>query len=102
MKIRKNDTVKIITGKEKGKTGKALKVLPQKNSVLIEGLNLYKKHVKPKKQGEKGQTVLVPRPIHISNIMLVCPACHENIKVGLKLENEDKVRYCKKCFAILK
>ncbi|MEK7555235.1 MAG: 50S ribosomal protein L24 [Patescibacteria group bacterium] len=99
MKIHKNDTVQIITGKDSGKTGKVLKVFPKRGSILIDGLNIYKKHAKPKKQGEKGQIVLVPRPINVSNIMIVCSACHKNTKVGYKLENKNKVRYCRKCSA---
>ncbi len=99
MKIRKDDTIKIITGKDKGKAGKVLKVFSVKGSVLVDGLNIYKKHVKPKKQGEKGQTVLVPRPINVSNVMIVCPACDKNTKIGYKLENKNKVRCCRKCSA---
>lgn len=99
MKIKKNDTVQIITGKDRGKTGKVLKVFPQKGSILIDGLNIYKKHAKPKKQGEKGQIVLVPRPINVSNVMIVCSACNKNTKVGYKSENKNKVRYCRKCKA---
>ncbi|MEE8131780.1 MAG: 50S ribosomal protein L24 [Candidatus Paceibacterota bacterium] len=99
MKIRKGDTVKIITGKDRGKTGKVLKVFPKRSSILIEGLNIYKKHVRPKKQGEKGQIVLVPRPINVSNTMIVCSACNKNTRVGYRLENKNKVRYCRKCSA---
>lgn len=99
MRIRKNDTIKIITGKDKGKTGKVLKVLLKKNKILIEGLNLYKKHVRPKRQGEKGEIVLVPRPIDASNIMLVCSSCNRAVRVGYRFEGEIKVRYCKKCKA---
>lgn len=99
MKIRKGDTVKITAGKDKGKTGKVLKVLPAKGKILIEGLNLYKKHVRPKRQGEKGQMVSVPRPIDVSNIMLYCPNCGRAVRVGFRLENKNKLRYCKKCGA---
>lgn len=99
MKIHKGDTIRIITGKDKGKTGKILKTFPKKNRILIEGLNLYKKHVKPKKQGEKGQVVLVPRPVDISNVAIICPACNKNAKVGNRLESGSKARYCKRCKA---
>lgn len=99
MKIHKGDTVKIITGKDKGKTGKILKVLLKKNSILIEGLNLYKKHVRPKRQGEKGEMVLVPRPVDISNVMLFCPNCGQAVKIGYRFDAERKSRICKKCGA---
>jgi len=99
MKIIKGDTVKIITGKDKGKTGKILKVLLKKNSILIEGLNLYKKHVRPKHQGEKGEMVLVPRPIDVSNVMFVCPNCGQAVKIGYRFDAERKLRICKKCGA---
>ncbi len=97
MKIKKGDTVKIITGKDRNKTGKVMKVLPKKSRVLIEGLNLYKKHVRPKTQGEKGQTVMVPRPLGVSNVMLVCSVCGQATRIGFRKEGDNKVRYCKKC-----
>lgn len=99
MKIHKGDTIKIITGKDSGKTGKVLKVIPKKDKILIEGLNLFKKHVRPKKQGEKGQTILVPRPINVSNAMILCASCSRAVKIGYRLEGEKKERICKKCKA---
>lgn len=99
MRIKKGDTVKIIQGKEKGKTGKVLKIMPKDERILVEGLNLYKKNVKPKKQGEKGQIVTIPRSMNASNTMLVCPACGKATRVGAVVENEKKVRVCKKCSA---
>ncbi len=101
MKIHKGDTVKIIIGKDKDKTGKILRVFPKKNKILIEGLNLYKKHVRPKRQGEKGQIVLVPRPINVSNAMLVCPSCNRAARINYRFEGEIKKRYCKKCSAAI-
>jgi len=97
MKIKKNDTVKIMVGKDKGKTGKILNISLKENKILVEGLNLYKKHVKPKKQGEKGQIISMSRPINISNVMIICPSCGSSAKVGFRFENENKIRYCKKC-----
>mgnify|MGYP000844974645 CR=1 FL=1 len=98
MKIHKNDTVKIISGKDKGKVGKVLKVFPKENKILVEGLHLFKKHVKPKKQGQKGEVILTPQPLHVSNVMFVCPACQKPTKVGYQVENnQEKIRICKKC-----
>lgn len=99
MKIKKGDAVKIITGKDKGKTGKILKVLLKKDKILIEGLNLYKKHVRSKRQGEKGEVVLVPRPIDVSNVMLVCQNCGQAVKIGYRFDAERKLRICRKCKA---
>ncbi|MBN2197817.1 50S ribosomal protein L24 [Candidatus Wolfebacteria bacterium] len=97
MKMKKGDIVKITTGKDKGKTGKILKTLIKKDKILIEGLNLYKKHVRPKREGEKGQMVSVPRPIDISNTALICSSCNQATKIGHRFENKKKVRFCKKC-----
>jgi len=101
MKIKKGDNVKIIAGKDGGKSGKVLKILTDKNKILVEGLNLYKKHVRPKNQGEKGQVVSVPRPIDASNIMLICSACGRAVRVGYRAEGDAKKRYCKKCSALI-
>jgi len=97
MKIRKNDTIKIITGKDKGKTGKVLKVFPVQNRILVEGLNLFKKHVRPKREGEKGQTIDVSRPLNVSNAMLVCGNCGKTTRVGFVVEEKNKFRVCRKC-----
>jgi len=97
MKIYKNDQVLIISGKDRLKTGKVLNVFPEKETVLVEGANLRKKHVKPKRSGEKGQIVQVPAPLHISNIKLICKNCGKAVRVGYKKEGEKKYRFCKKC-----
>lgn len=73
--IKKNDQVKAIAGKDKGKTGKVLRVFPDEGKVIVEGLNMVKKHSKPRKEGEKGQRIEVPGKINVSNVMLVCPKC---------------------------
>ncbi len=99
MKIKKGDTVKILIGKDKNKAGKVIKTLPSVGKVLIEGLNMFKKSVKPKKQGEKGQIVSFPRAINVSNVMLVCPNCKAAARVGYVIEGDDKKRVCKKCQA---
>lgn len=101
MKIKKDDTVLVIVGKDRGRKGKVLKVLPKKDKVFIEGLNIIKKHVKPKREGEKGQTVEVPRAIDVSNVKLVCPRCKKTTRVGYRVKEEKnrkkKYRVCKKC-----
>ena len=97
MKIKKGDQIQIIAGKDKGKAGKVLRVIPGNLRIVIEGLNLIKKHMKPKKGGEKGQRIEVPASINISNVMLVCPKCGKLTRVGFKVNQEDKLRICKKC-----
>lgn len=102
MNIKKNDKVLILTGKDKGKKGKVLQVLPQRNKVVVEGLNLILKHVRPKKQNEKGQRIQFPSPLDISNVILLCPKCDKRTRVGYKrLENKKKVRVCRKCKEVM-
>ena len=98
MKIRKGDTIKIIRGKDRGKKGKVMQVFIKDNRLSIEGLNLKIKHTRPKKEGEKGQTVQFPGPMDIANVMLICPKCNKPTRVGYKkLENKKKIRRCHKC-----
>ena len=98
MKIKKDDKVIILSGKYKSKKGKVLKAIPKDGRIIVEGVNIVKKHRRPKKQGEKGQRIEVASPIDISNAMLICPKCGKNTRVGYKvLENKEKVRICKKC-----
>lgn len=102
MQIRKGDTVKIIGGKDNGKTGKVIKVLPQDKKIVIENLNLRVKNAKPRKQGEKGQRIQFPAPLNISNAALICPKCGRPTRVGHKiLEDKKKVRICKKCKEVI-
>lgn len=101
MKIKKNDNVIVIAGKEKGKQGKVLRVFagdpPAGGKVLVEGLNLRKKHQRPRKQGEKGQVVEMAHPMHISNVLLYCPSCKQGVRLGAKVNGAKKLRVCKKC-----
>jgi len=97
MKIRKDDTVLIISGKDKGKKGKVLKAFPKKRKVLVEGVNIRKKHIRPRREGEKGQIVEIPTPIDVSNVKLICPKCKKATRVGYKIMEQKKYRICKKC-----
>jgi len=98
-KILQNDKVMVITGKDKNKIGKVLKVLRKKDKVLVEGINKVKRHVKPNPyRNEPGGIVEKEAPIHISNVALVCESCSKPTRVGFKItEDGKKVRYCKKC-----
>lgn len=97
MKIRKGDNIKMLSGKDRGKTGKVSRVLSKEGKVLVDGLNLVKKHVRPKKQGEKGQRVSVPAAVDASNLMLICPKCSKPTRVAYKQGEKNKYRICKKC-----
>ena len=98
MNIKKGDTVQIISGKDKGKKGKVLQVFQSDNKVVVEGLNLTVKNVRPKKMGEKGQVVKYNAPLNASNVKLFCSKCNKPVKVGYKnLDNKKKIRICKKC-----
>ena len=97
MKIHKNDQVLIISGKDKGRKGKVIEALPKQARVIIENINLRKKHVRPKKSGEKGQIVESPGPLSISNVKIICPKCSKAVRVGYKIEGKKKYRICKKC-----
>ena len=99
MKIHKNDTVLIISGKDRGRKGKVLQSLPKAGKVLVEGINIRKKSVRPKKSGEKGQIVEMPGFLDISNVKIVCPKCGKATRVEYKISKDKKVknRICKKC-----
>ena len=97
MKIHKNDQVLIISGKDRGRKGKVIEAFPKKKKVIVEGISLRKKHVRPKKSGEKGQIIEMPASIHISNVKLICPKCGKATREGYKTEKEKKYRICKKC-----
>ena len=98
MKIKTGDKVKILQGKDKGKQGKVIQVMLKDNKVVVEGINLFIKHVKPKREREKGQRVEFPAPMDVSKVMLVCPRCSKAVRVGHRvLENGKRVRICGKC-----
>lgn len=102
MKIRKNDNVLITTGKDKGKKGKVRKALPDKNSVIVEGLNLIKRHSKTKGKTRQAGIIELEAPVHVSNVMLVCNKCNKPTRVGYrKLEDGKRVRYCHACSEII-
>lgn len=97
MKIKTGDLVTIISGDEKGKQGKVLKVLPKDNAVVVEGLNIVKKHVKPNQNNTKGSIVEKPNKIHISNVALVDPKTNKPTRIGYKIGKDNKkVRVAKK------
>ena len=115
MRIKKGDTVQVLSGNDKGKKGEVLEVMPKDSKVVVKGVNVRKKHIKPRKQGEEGGIIPVECAIDSSIVNVVCPSCGEMIKphrvcpkcgkttrVEYKVENDKKVRVCKKCGANIK
>ncbi len=100
MNIKKGDTVKVLSGKDKGKQGVVIRSLPQKQRVVVEKINTMKKAMRPTQQNPQGGISTIEAPIHVSNVMLVCPKCNEATRVANKrTEDGKKVRVCKKCSA---
>jgi len=99
MNIKRGDNVKMLNGKDRGKTGKVLFAFPEEGKIVIEGLNKVARHLRPKKQGQKGQIVHKERAIDASKVMLVCKSCGKPTRIGKKLVGDTKVRVCKKCGA---
>jgi large subunit ribosomal protein L24 len=97
MKIKKGDTILMISGKDKGKKGKVVESLPRKGRIIVEEVNLVKKSVRPKKSGEKGQLVKIALAFPVSKVKLICPKCGKATRVGYKIEGDKKFRVCKKC-----
>ncbi|OGH20076.1 MAG: 50S ribosomal protein L24 [Candidatus Levybacteria bacterium RIFCSPHIGHO2_02_FULL_37_13] len=97
MKLKKGDTVKIIKGKDQGKTGKIEKVLSKVNKVLIAGVNQYKRHLKARSQKQPSEIATIIKPLPLMNVMFVCPKCHLPARIGYMTEDEKKIRICKKC-----
>ena len=102
MKIKKGDTVQVLTGNDKGKTGEVLEVMPKTQRVVVKGVNVRKKHIKPRKQGEQGGIVPVECAVLASKVNVVCPKCGKVTRIGYSIEKDEKVRICKKCGAKIK
>ena len=101
MKIKKGDTVVVLSGKDKGKQGKVQTVIPADRKVVVEGVNIVTCHTKPRRQGETGGIVKREAAIYASKVQVVCPKCSKATRVSYKIENGKKTRVCKKCGAEL-
>ena len=97
MNIKKNDNVIMLSGKDRGKSGKVLHVYPEDNKVRVDKLNTVKKHQKAKQQGQKGQIISIERRVAVSSVQLVCPTCGKPTRVGHVVQGDVKMRVCKKC-----
>jgi len=99
-KLKKEDTVKVIAGKDKGKQGRILKILRDKDRVIVEGVNIVKKAMKKRKQSDRGGIKEIEAAIHSSNLMIVCKKCGP-VKIGYKIDGDKKLRVCRKCGEVL-
>ncbi len=97
MKLHKGDNVIMLNGKDRGKTGKISTVIPDIDKVVVEGLNLIKKNVRARQQGQKGQIISKERAVSASSVALVCKSCGKMTRIGYKFEGDNKLRICKKC-----
>ena len=97
MRIKKGDTVQVLSGNDKGKKGEVLEVMPKDSKVVVKGVNVRKKHIKPRKQGDEGGILSIECAIDSSKVNVVCPKCGKPAKIGYKIEKDEKVRVCKKC-----
>lgn len=97
LRIKKGDTVEMRRGKDHGKSGKVLRVDLARGRVAVEGLNLVKHHTRPRRQGEKGELVSIPRTVAIANVALVCGHCKRGVRVGVRVEGKERTRVCKRC-----
>ena len=102
MKIKKGDKVQVLSGNDKGKTGEVLEVNPKTDKIIVKDVNIRKKHVKARKQGEESGILSVECAIPSSKVNVVCSKCGKTTKVGYSMEKDKKVRICKKCGAKLK
>ena len=97
LSIKKGDEVKLLSGKDKNKRGKIIRVLPKYSRIIVEGLNVHFRFSRPKKAGEKGQRMELPGPLNISKVMLICPHCCKPTRVAHEVSDEGNFRRCKKC-----
>lgn len=102
MKLKKGDQVQVMTGKDRGKRGAILRVFPERDQVLVEGVNVVKRHRKPKSEREKGERIEKPAPLHASNVLLLDPKDGQPTRVGYRVEGREKVRVAKRSGTVLK
>ena len=97
MKLKKGDPVVVISGKDRAKQAKILRVMPSSGKIIVEGVNLAKVRERPRRAGQKGQTVQRTMPLDASNVMYHCSVCKRGVRLGFKLVGENKVRFCRRC-----
>ena len=97
MKLKKNDLVRVVLGKDKGKSGKIEKVFFKEDKVLVTGVNQYKRHLKAKSQSQPSEIVTITKPLPVSNVIMICPNCKKTARVGFRVTEKSKLRICKRC-----
>lgn len=97
LRIKKGDSVVVITGKNRGKRGKVIKILPDAGRLIVEGVNMIKRHERSRKQGQSGQIIEAAAPIDASNVQLVCQSCNRGVRTGSNIVNNSRQRVCRKC-----
>ncbi|HOX40891.1 MAG TPA: 50S ribosomal protein L24 [bacterium] len=97
MKLKKNDNVMVLTGKDRGKSGVIERVFPEQDKLIVKGVGLVKKHVKPSQKNPKGGIIDINMKVNNSNVMIICPSCGKPTKIGLKVSDKVKQRICKRC-----
>ena len=102
MRIKKGDNVQVLSGNDKGKTGEVLEVIPKSRKIIVKGVNIRKKHIKPRKQGEEGGIIPLECAIYSDKVNVVCPKCNKPTRIKYEMDKDKKVRVCQKCGAKLK
>lgn len=97
MKLLKGDTVQVMMGKDKGKTGEVLRVYPESEKVLVDKINEFKRHNKGRYQGQKSEIVVISKPLHAGAVAIICKKCKKPSRLGFEMRNDKKVRICKRC-----
>lgn len=97
MKLKRNDEIIVLRGKDKGKKGKIEEVFSKTGKILVPGLNLYKRHYKSKVQNKPSEIIEITKPMPVSSVSLICPNCHKQTRIGYVVENKEKIRICRKC-----
>lgn len=102
MKIRKNDTVLVIAGKDRGKKGRVRRALPQKQKVIVEGVNMIKRHSRARRAARQAGIIELEAPLHVSNVMLLCNKCNKPVRIGFRfLADGRKARICRSCYEVI-
>ena len=102
MRIKKGDNVQVLSGNDKGKTGEVLEIIPKSRKIIVKGVNIRKKHIKPRKQGEEGGIIPTECAIYSDKVNVVCPKCNKPTRIKYEMDKDKKVRVCQKCGAKLK
>ncbi len=97
MKLKKGDTVAIVSGKDKGKKGAVERVFSKENKALVTGVNQYKRHMKGRASGQASEIVTITKPLPVANMMFLCPKCKKQSRLGFSFQNSKKIRICKQC-----